>query len=357
MFDKKSFKIKDINTKTPCEVTLEVHVSKDAIAKHRETALKNLNDQIKIDGFRPGHVPEKVLVEKVGEYTIHEEACRSVIDEVFADIVIESKKVPVNQPQITVTKLAIGEDADIKIVFSTPPEIEMADYKKIAKKHKLSTGEISTEEATDIEVDAMMLDLQRQVAHMNYHAQGGHAHDDHSHGDLEPAPLDDDFAKKVGPFQTVEEVKDAVIKNISETKKQKTMEKSRITLIDTIVADSKIIYPPFFLDSELNIMIEEMKQDIAKMGTTLDAYLKQINKTEQDLKDERKEVADKRVKSQLALSKIAALEELKPDTNLIEEQVKDILHMHPTAAKENVQAFVERFEMNQLVWKFLEEVK
>lgn len=353
MFDKKTFKIKNTDTSVPCEVTLEVHVSKEAIAKHRETAIKNLNEQVKIDGFRPGHVPEKVLVEKVGDYTVTEEAVRAVIDEAFSDIVVESKKVPVNQPQITVTKLAVGDDAEIKITFATPPEIDMADYKKIAKKHNSSTGKIEMVDATDEEIDAMILDLRKQVAHMNHHA----AHDDHdhSHGDLEPVELDDDFAKKVGPFQTVAEVKEAIKKNITETKHQKAMEKSRIMLIDAIVDDSKIVYPPFFLDSEQNIMIEEMKQDLTRMGTNLDAYLKQINKTVQDLKDERKEVADKRVKSQLVLSKIAVLEELKPDENLVNEQVKDILHMHPTAAKENVLAFVERFEMNQLVWKFLEE--
>lgn len=354
MFDKKSFKIKNTDTSIPCEVTLEVHVSKEAIAKHRDTALKNLNEQVKIDGFRPGHVPEKVLVEKVGDYTITEEATRAVIDEVFSDIVIDSKKVPINQPSITVTKLAVGDDAEIKITFATPPEIDMGDYKKLAKKHKASEGEVIKVDATDEEIDAMILDLRKQVAHMNYHAHGSHGHDDHSHGDLEPTELNDDFAKKVGPFQTVAEVKEAIKKNITETKHQKAMEKYRITLIDSIVEDSKIQYPPFFLDSELNIMIEELKQDLVRMGTTFDAYLKQINKTEKDLKDERKDVADKRVKSQLALSKIAALEELKPDENLVNEQVKDILQMHPTAAKENVQAFVERFEMNQLVWKFLE---
>ncbi|MEN9604597.1 MAG: hypothetical protein RJB39_282 [Candidatus Parcubacteria bacterium] len=357
MFDKKTFKIKNTNASVPCQITLEVHVSKEAIAKNRGKALKNLNEQVKIDGFRPGHVPEKVLIEKVGDYTITEEACRSVIDEVFSDIVLESKKMPINQPQITVTKLAIGDDAELKITFATPPEIDMADYKKLAKKHKTTEDTIEKIDATDEEIDAMLLDLRKKVAHMDYHASSTHGHDDHSHGDLEPVALDDAFAKKVGPFQTVNEVREAIKKNIIDTKHQKALEKTRIVLIDKIIEESKIQYPDFFLDSELNIMIEEMKADIARMGTTFDAYLKQINKTEKDLKDERKEVADKRVKSQLALSKIAALEELKPDENLVAEQIKDILRMHPTADKENVRAFVERFEMNQLVWKFLDEIK
>src|SRR3989344_1871340 len=114
MFEKKSFKLKNTDTKTPCEVTLDVIIPKEVIEKHREKALASLNEQVKIDGFRPGHIPEKVLVEKVGDYAITEEACRKVIDEVFSKIVLESKQVPINQPNIQVVKLAVGTDAEIK---------------------------------------------------------------------------------------------------------------------------------------------------------------------------------------------------------------------------------------------------
>ena len=93
------------------------------------------------------------------------------------------------------------------------------------------------------------------------------------------------------------------------------------------------------------------------MGATLESYLKQIGKTEAELKDEKKDVADKRVKTQLVLSKIAAVEEIKPDEKVVEEQVAEIQKSYPNANKENIQSFVERFELNQLVWKMLEDLK
>ena len=138
---------------------------------------------------------------------------------------------------------------------------------------------------------------------------------------------------------------------------QKILEKFRIGMIDEIIADTKVEYPPFFLTTELNIMIEELKNDLAQMHIPFDMYLSEIKKTEEQLKEERKEIAEKRVKTQLILSKISVLEDMKPDEALVSSQVADILKMHPTAEKENVRAFVERFEMNQLVWKFLEGVK
>lgn len=355
MFEKKLHKITNTDTKTvSCEVTLEVTVTKDAIEQSKAKALSTLNEQVKIDGFRPGHVPEKVLLEKVGEYSVTEEAVRTYIDSAFSDIIVESKQIPVNQPQIVITKLAVGEDAELKITFATPPVIDMGDYKKIAKKHnkeKVSEAEKATEE----EIDAMLLDLRKTVAHNDYHTN----HDDHghTHGEIEPVALDDDFAKKVGPFTTVAEVRDAAIKNIEETKQQKSLEKFRVGMIDEIIADTKVEYPPFFLTTELNIMIEELKNDLARMNIAFPMYLEEIKKTEEQLRDERKEIADKRVKTQLILSKISVLEDMKPDETLVSSQVADILKMHPTAEKENVRAFVERFEMNQLVWKYLESVK
>lgn len=355
MSDKKLYKITKTDTKSvPCEVTLEVTVSKEAIEESKAAALKTLNEQVKIDGFRPGHVPEKVLLEKVGEHTVTEEAVRTFIDSAFSDIIVESKQIPVNQPQIMITKIAAGEDAELKITFATPPVIEMGDYKKIAKKHNKDKSEVA-ETATDEEVDAMLLDLRKTVAHNDYHDHN----DDHSHshGEIEPVALDDDFAKKVGPFTTVAEVREAAVKNINETKEQKALEKFRVGMIDEIIADTKVEYPPFFLTTELNIMIEELKNDLARMNIPFQMYLEEIKKTEDQLKEERKEIADKRVKTQLILSKISVLEDMKPDQALVESQVKEILSMHKDAVRENVVAFVERFELNQLVWKFLEGVK
>ena len=101
-------------------------------------------------------------------------------------------------------------------------------------------------------------------------------------------------------------------------------------------------------------MIEELKADLNQMGQTFDEYLKVINKTEADLREERKEMAAKRVKTQLVLSKIAGEEKLKADENLVNTQVDQILKTHVGADKENVRMFVERFELNKMVWELLE---
>lgn len=345
------FKIKKINTDKDCEVTLEVEVKSEVLNKLKDEAVKRIGESVKIDGFRPGNIPAKVIVEKVGEYAVYEEATRMFIDANFITILQDSKHFPINQPNISITKLMPNEDAEIKIEFAIAPEIDVADYKKISKK-QISEDESKAEDVTDAEVDSVILNLQREIAHHEYHQN--HDDHDHSHGELDLPEVTDVFAQKVGPFQTVEEMKKAIYDNLVANKAQREVEKRRIKLIDEVIEKSKIKYPEFLLRSEQAIMLEELKTDVAQTGQPFTDYLKMINKTEDQIKEDRKEMADKRVKTQLVLSKIANEEKLKADQVAIDEQVEQILKMHVNADKDNVRMFVERFELNQLVWKLLE---
>lgn len=347
------YKIKKTNTEKDCEITLEIEVKSEALDKLKDEAIKRIGESVKIDGFRPGNIPAKVIIDKVGEYAIYEEATRMFIDTHFITILQDGKHFPINQPNISITKLTPGADAEIKIDFAVAPEIEISDYKKIAKKQ--AEGEESkAEEVTDTEVDTVILNLQREIAHHEYHQNPKNDAHDHSHGELDLPEVDDVFAQKVGQFQTVDDMKKAIHDNLVANKAQREVEKRRIKLIDEVIEKSKIKYPEFLLRSEQNIMLEEMKADVAQSGQPFVEYLKMINKTEDAIKEDRKEMADKRVKTQLVLSKIANEEKLKADQVHVDEQVEQILKMHVNADKDNVRMFVERFELNQLVWKMLE---
>lgn len=346
------YKVKNINTDKDCEVTLEVEVKAKALGELKAEAVKRISESVKIDGFRPGHVPEKVILEKVGEYAIYEEATRMFIDTNFVTILQDAKQFPINQPNISITKLAVDADAEIKIEFATAPEIEVADYKKIAKKH-VTENKDETQEVTDVEVGEVILNLQNEIAHYEYHQAHPEDHG-HNHGDMKLPDLTDEFAKKVGPFENVDALRTAIRENLKANKNQREIERRRIALIDEVIEKSKIKYPEFLLKSEQAIMIEEVKTDVAQMGQSFPEYLKMINKTEDQLKEERKDMADKRVKTQLVLSKIANEEKLKADEEKVNAQAEEILKTHVNADKDNVRMFVERFELNQMVWKMLE---
>jgi len=349
------YKITKTDNKTiPCTTTIEVTIPADVIIAKKADAIKNIGEHINVDGFRPGHIPEKIITQKVGEIGVYEEATRNVLDEVFFEIISETKELPVNRPDILITKIALDTDAEVKITFATKPIVKLGDYKKVKKNFADKKPKDEDGKATEKEIEDMIMNLRKQVAHMQYHHNNPDDHG-HNHAELEPAALDDEFAKLCGPFNNLADLNKAIVENIEQSKKQKNLEKFRIELIDAIIADSDIVYPEFILNSEIDIMIEELKGDLQRMGQSFEEYLSVVNKKVEDIRAERKDMADKRVKTQLTLSEIAHAEKIELNQEDIAKQIAEIKNVHKDAPDENIKMFVERFEMNRAVWKMLEE--
>ena len=76
------YKIKKINTDVDCEISIEVELKSKAIEENKSEALKRINENVKGDGFRPGHIPEKVLIEKedLRALTLPEKSDLTMID-------------------------------------------------------------------------------------------------------------------------------------------------------------------------------------------------------------------------------------------------------------------------------------
>ena len=115
----------------------------DEFAKFRHKALENINNEVTIDGFRKGKVPENVLVSKVGDMAILEEMAELALSKIYPEIIIKEKIDAIGRPEISITKLAKDNPLEFKIVTAVLPEVKLGDYKKIAKE---ITKEINSEE-------------------------------------------------------------------------------------------------------------------------------------------------------------------------------------------------------------------
>lgn len=122
-------------------------------------AAAKISEETEIEGFRKGKAPYEVVKQKVGEFKILEEAARRYIAEHFEKLLTEVEEQehkgksfePVGEPQIAITKLALGEEFEFKITLSLLPAIELPDYKAIAAR-LLATKhvpEITENEMTD----------------------------------------------------------------------------------------------------------------------------------------------------------------------------------------------------------------
>ncbi|MCR4311309.1 MAG: trigger factor family protein, partial [Candidatus Taylorbacteria bacterium] len=84
------------------ELQIDAEISYETVAKHRVAALKKLGEHANVPGFRVGHVPEHILLEKVGELSILEEAGYNAIEETLPEILKEKRVSLIGDPRVTI---------------------------------------------------------------------------------------------------------------------------------------------------------------------------------------------------------------------------------------------------------------
>jgi FKBP-type peptidyl-prolyl cis-trans isomerase (trigger factor) len=348
-----SFTIKNKQKLPNSEYEVEGEIKAETVAEFRAKALKIFGEEIKMDGFRPGHIPEKQLVDKLGEMTITEEAGRLALEHHYTEIITSLDIKAVGSPAITITKVAPGEAFGFKMKTALMPEVKIGKYKKSAEKIMAEKVEVTV---TDKEVDEAVEELRKQVAHDEHHAKNPDDHG-HDHGELDLPELNEDFTKKFGDIKTVEEFKEKVKEGITSDKTRKEKEKKRLKIMEEIIKDSEIEMPEMLITSELEKMVAEMSSNISQMGLSIEDYLKHIGKTLEDIKKEWRPDAEKRAKTQLLLNKIAIEEKIEVSEDAIKKEVDALLNYYKDADRVRATIYVETIMLNEAVWKWLEEQK
>lgn len=147
-------------TKLPkSEVELKIEVPAGEWQEFFDGAAKELSKNLKIEGFRPGFAPTKLVEEKIGVAGILEEAAEHCVEKCYVRAILENNVEAIGQPEISVLKLAKGNPFEFKARVAVMPEVKLPDYKKIAsgiKRNKVSVR--------DKEVDEALLWLQKSRA-------------------------------------------------------------------------------------------------------------------------------------------------------------------------------------------------
>jgi len=312
------------------EVEIEATVPAETLTQARKKAIELYSTTIEIDGFRKGHVPENVVLEKVGEAKIIEEAVDILLQEHFPKIIEQEKLDIIGRPKISITKIALGNPFEFKAAFAVMPDIELPDYKKIAassKQQVASKEKKEDTEASEKEVADVLLQIRRNKAHFDWHeahkdekparhasqgdAGGGHNHPDIKDDDL--PELNDEFAQMAGNFKNLIELKEKVKQNIENEKKIRNTEKNRAAIMEALLKNTKIDLPDILVESEIEKSLAQMKDDVERMGAKFEDYLKETKKTTEEFKKDLRESAEKKASIQIILNKIAETEKIEPN--------------------------------------------
>lgn len=344
-----------INNLPEAEIEIEGEIATEDFATFWPKAIKSLGEEVKIDGFRPGHIPEKVLIDNLGETKILYEMAELALEQAYPQILTDHKIDAIGEPQINITKIAKDNPLGFKIKTATLPKIDLGDYKKAATKvNQKPLDEIAV---GDEEVSGVIEDLRKQRAVTSQH------HHEHKEGEKcehegpELPELNDDFAKNLGQFENLADLRSKIKENLEMEKKMRTKDKRRLEIVDAIRNQAKMEIPKILINAEKEKMMAEMEHQIGQMGLNFDDYLKHLKKTREELSTGWDNDAKKRVSFSLIVNEIARTENIVPPTDELKNETDFLAERYKDVDRRRLEAYAANVIVNEKVLKMLEEIK
>lgn len=315
---------KTIKTVSDTEVEIVLELPFGDLEKYREAALKDLGSNLELPGFRKGHVPQNLVLERLGPMTILEEMAERAIRDWYPKFLDDNKIDAVGHPQIAITKLAEGNPVGLKVTQEILPEIKLPDYKKIA----LDVNKKLDAEAKPIALDEGELD---RVA--------------------------EEIKKQRDGKELSEDEKTKVSANILEEKRMRAKDKRRMAIVDAILEQTKFGLPKVLVERQMSRYVNEIQSNLERMGLKWADYLTHAKKTEEEVKEAGRADAEKRVRSELLVKALVAAENIVPTEDEIAGEMKHIIEHYKEADPEAVREYVSGIISNTKLFALLEELK
>lgn len=156
----------------------------------------------------------------------------------------------------------------------------------------------------------------------------------HSIKEKELPELDDEFAKDVSEFDTLDEYKESIRERLAENFKSKEEAENENSLIEKVIGNCKVDIPEAMIDTQLENEIQEFEYRMRMQGLNLDQYLEITNSTLDSLKDQLRPMAADRVRGDLVLEAIAKAENLEVTEEDIDKELEKIAMSYEEEKKE-----------------------
>ena len=164
--------------------------------------------------------------------------------------------------------------------------------------------------------------------------------------------LDDDLAKKCGPFKSLKELKEDIKKNLGAQKGHQVTEKYKDDLISELVKKSTVAAPEILVDDQLRAIRDDITRNATSQGMSFEDFLKRAGETEEHWEKEARKVAEMRVKASLVLQTLAVKEKITvPDDQVAAKiaELREVYKKSPEALKNLKNPNVKMDIKNRLV--------
>jgi trigger factor len=363
----------DVEELSPTRVKLTIEVPFEELKPSLDKAYREVAKQVKIPGFRPGHVPPRVIDQRLGRGVVLEQAVNDAVPQLYGKALEDNDVAALGQPDLEITRLDDGEqlaftaEVDIRPKFEIP---DLAGMPVTVDDALVSPDEVEEYIAGLRERFASLVGVDRPVEPGDFvsidlsASVGGKAVDDaqasglsyevgsgslldgldealtgmsagdagtftaelaggdqagehaevavtvHSVKVKELPELDDEFAQSASEYDTLGEFRAGTRTRLETVKRMQQAGQARERALDALLNRIDIPLPERLIAAETERREQSLDEQLERAGATKDSYLQSRNLSSADLDAEMAADARRYVKSGFILDQIARQEDL-----------------------------------------------
>ena len=370
------------------QVTLNIEMEPVEIAKYMEKAYSRLVKRVSVPGFRKGKAPRDVLERHIGKDALFQEALEDLIPATYKEALEEQKIEPIAQPQFEMIQteplifkavvplkptIKLGDYTGIR-VESKPVKIKKGDIDTTIEQLQHQQAILSPvdrpvqfDDIVTIDVggerDGESFSIRKDVVYevskearlplpgfaeklegmgkgeeksfvLSYppdYEMKELAGKDHTFKvtvteikEKKLPEVDDEFAKTLGK-EDLASLREQIASNLKVGAEERARLELEQKAVDAAVELSEVEYPPALVEREIDRLLSEEARQFTEGINGLENYLRTINKTMDDHREELRPMADRRVVRSLVLGKIAEDEKIEVDDSEIDAEVDRML--------------------------------
>lgn len=152
--------------------------------------------------------------------------------------------------------------------------------------------------------------------------------------------LDDEFAKSIGEgFETVDSLRERVVSNLWLMAEERARSRHEEKVIDAAVEMAQVEFPPLLVERDIDRLMAEQERELRANRVSLQDYLRSRKKTEEELREELRPLATKRVRQSLVVGKVIEEEGIEVTEEEIDNEIEAIFEGVDETAEETKRQF------------------
>ena len=136
--------------------------------------------------------------------------------------------------------------------------------------------------------------------------------------------LDDEFAKDVSEFDTLQELRDDILKKLTEEAENRTNSEFKNKVVEAVCEKAEVEIPQCMIEQAIDNEIKDFEMRLSQQGLAVNKYLEYTGMSMEDFRKQYAEMAQKQVKANLVLEKICTLEKIEPTAEDVTAEMEKI---------------------------------